>query len=430
MRERITVSEATIHNTGYDREPVVDFDLASYRGQAEANAAHADLRARHAVAWSDSNGGAWLASRYDVVTDAFRDWETFRSARDARSIPGSGGSRDMPSTLPVPLTHSARMIPLELDPPLWLPYRKVLAGLLSPASVKKLEPRIKHWVTTFLDAVIESGSCDIVETLTSAVPGAVALEWLGFPEADWHRMSAAVHNVAEVTPSSPKLQQYMSELDWAFGRIEEAVADRRESPRDDVMSVLANFAIDGDRVPFEYAVGLVNLAFSGGVDTTTAASTAAIVHMNYHPEVRQRLLAEPELIGSAIEEFLRLYSPVRNQGRTVVRDTELGGVKLRKDDRIILSLISANHDEAQFPEPDEFVIDRFPNRNVAFGMGLHRCPGSHLARAEFKEMLTQILERMPDYRIVDDGLREYPYWYAMGGWSTVPITFSPGTRRS
>jgi len=423
------VPETSINAEPSAREPVVEFDLSAYRGQAEANSAHAALRAHCPVGWSDSNGGAWIASRYDVVTSAFRNWETFRSARDARSVPGAGGSRDMPSTLPIPFTHSARMIPLELDPPMWLPYRKALAGLLSPASVKALQPRIEHWVTRFLDEVIETGSCDIVHTLTSAVPGAVALEWLGFPEEDWQRMSAAVHNVAEVTPDSPKLKQYVDELDWAFARIEETVADRRETPRDDVVSVLANCEIDGARAPFEYALGLVNLAFSGGVDTTTAASTAALVHMHYHPEVRRRLLEEPSLIESAMEEFLRLYTPVRNQGRTVVEDTELGGVKLRKDDRIVLSLVSANHDERQFPDPDEFIIDRFPNRNLAFGMGPHRCPGSHLARAEFKEMLTQILDRIPDYRIEEDGLREYPYWYAMGGWSTVPISFTPGPRR-
>jgi len=420
----------TAANRSHDGAPVVEFDLASFRGQTEANAAHADLRSRCPVAWSDDSGGAWIASRYDVVAEGFRNWEVFRSGRDVRSIPGPGGSRDMPSTMVIPIESQARMIPLELDPPIWLPYRRVFASLLSPAGVTKLAPRITHWVTRFIDDVIETGGCDIVATLTSAVPGAVALEWLGFPEEDWHRMSAAVHNVAEVTPQSPDIEHYMDELNWAFQRIEEEVTARRDNPRDDVISLMANFEIDGALVPLDFAIGMVNLAYSGGVDTTTAATTAAIVHMHHHPDVRQRLIEHPELVDSAIEEFLRFYTPVRNQGRTVVEDTELGGCRLRKDDRIILSLISANHDESAFPDPEEFIIDRFPNRNMAFGMGLHRCPGSHLARAEFKEMLTQVLQRLPDYRIVEDGLREYPHWYAMGGWSTVPITFTPGARRA
>ena len=328
----------------------------------------------------------------------------------------------------IPVEHAARMIPLEVDPPLWLPYRRLFASLLSPSSVGALEPRIKHWVTRYLDDVIESGSCDIVEALTSAVPGSVALEWLGFPQEDWLRMSAAVHNMSEVGPDSPDIQSYMDELDWAFRRIEEEVTARRELPGDDVISLMANFTIDGDLVPFDFAAGMVNLAYVGGVDTTTAATTAAIVHMHYHPDDRRRLIAQPELLESATEEFLRMYPPTRNQGRTVVEDIDLGGCRLQKDDRIILSIASANYDESAFPDATEFVIDRFPNRHVAFGMGLHRCPGSHLARAEMKEMLTQILDRMPDYRIVEDGLREYPYWQSMGGWSTVPITFTPGPR--
>jgi len=417
-------------NAPPDRAPVVEFDLASFKGGAAANAAHDELRSKCPLAWSDDNGGAWIASGYDVVTAGFRNWEALRNARDARSMPGPGGSRDMQSTTPLPIEHSARMIPLEVDPPLWRPYRQVFSELLSPRSVQALMPRIKHWVTTFLDDVIESGHCDIVETLTSAVPGAVALEWLGFPQEDWHRMSAAIHNISEVTPESPDLPHYMSELRWAFQRIEDEVAARRGEPRDDVISLLANVEIDGELAPFDYATGLVNLAYAGGVDTTTAAVTATIVHLHYHMDDRRRLIEQPDLIDGAMEEFLRVYPPVRNQGRTVVDDVELGGCNLRKDDRVILSVVSANHDESAFPDADRFIIDRFPNRNVTFGMGLHRCPGSHLARAEFKEMLTQILERIPDYRIDEAGLREYPYWYSMGGWSTVPITFTPAARRT
>jgi cytochrome P450 len=194
-------------------------------------------------------------------------------------------------------------------------------------------------------------------------------------------------------------------------------------------SFLANVEVEGKPTTFEFATGMVNMAMSGGVDTTTSVASAAFVHMHYHPEDRQRLLDEPGLIDSAIEEFLRMYPPARTHGRTVVEDAELGGFLLRKNDRLIISEVSANHDEAAFPDAHKFVIDRFPNRHVAFGIGPHRCLGSHLARAMFKEMLTQVLERIPDYRIVEDELEEYPNWTALGGWSKAPITFTPGTRR-
>ncbi|MDP1736194.1 MAG: cytochrome P450 [Caulobacter sp.] len=321
------------------------------------------------------------------------------------------------------------MIPEELDPPLWHPYRLVFMGLLSPKRVAALQPRVKYWVTKYLDDVIESGRCDIVETLTSGVPGAVVLEWLGFPEHEWHRLGAAFHNMSSYLPGSPTAQHYLDELEWAFERIREEVTIVRQAPRDDITSYLANIEINGERTSYEFATGMVNMAMSGGVDTTTSVSSAAFVHMHRHPEDRQRLLDEPGLIDSAIEEFLRMYPPARTHGRTVVEDTELGGFLLRKNDRLIISEVSANHDEAAFPDADKFIIDRFPNRHVAFGVGPHRCLGSHLARAMFKEMLTQVLERIPDYRIVEEGLEEYSNWTALGGWSKAPITFTPGTRR-
>jgi len=410
--------------------PIVDFDLASHRGRAEQDAAWAKLRAKCPVAWSEDNGGAWITTRYDVVSEVFRNWQVFRSARDVRTTPGPGGSPDFISINAISLVaSSSRLVPEELDPPQWLPYRRVFADQLSPRAVAAREHRVKYWVTQFLDDVIESGNCDIVETLTGAVPGAVALEWLGFPQGDWRRISAAMHNAAEITPDSPMAQHYAAELEWTFQRVREEVASRRENPRDDVISLMANFVVDGELAPFEYATGMVNIAIAGGVDTTAAAASSALAHMHHHPDDRRRLIEEPELIDSAIEEFLRLYPPARTHARTVVEDIELDGCQLRKDDRIILSEISACHDETAFTDADKFVVDRFPNRHLAFGLGLHRCPGSHLARMMFKEMLTQVLERIPDYRIVEEGLREYPNWTALGGWSSMPITFTPGTRR-
>ena len=111
-----------------------------------------------------------------------------------------------------------------------------------------------------------------------------------------------------------------------------------------------------------------------------------------------------------------------------MRDTELGGCPVAKGDRVLLSEVSANHDESAFPDADRFVIDRFPNRHVAFGLGIHRCPGSHLARAQFKEMLRQVLERMPDYTVRDADVVEYTNWSAIGGWARLPATFTPGRR--
>lgn len=409
--------------------PVVDFDILAHRSMAESDAAWAELRGNCPVAWTEANGGAWVVSSYDTVTEAFRNWQAFRSGRDVRTVDGPGGSPEYLSINAIPVKNPFLQIPEELDPPLWHPYRKAFTDLLSPRAAEALMPRVKYWATKLIDDVIETGQCDLVDTLTGGLPAAVVLEWLGFPEEDWHRMGAAMHNMAAYIPDDPASQKYHDEMSWAFGRVKEAVAERRENPRDDATSTLANLEIEGKRISFEYAVGMVNLAYSGGVDTTTSVGSAAFVHMFRNPEDRQRLIDNPDLIDRAMEEFLRVYPPARTHGRTVVEDTELGGCLLRKDDRLIISEVSACHDEATFPDADKFVMDRFPNRHVAFGMGMHRCAGSHIARLMFKEMLTQVLERMPDYQVVEEGLKEYPNWAILGGFSTLPVTFTPGERR-
>ena len=136
----------------------------------------------------------------------------------------------------------------------------------------------------------------------------------------------------------------------------------------------------------------------------------------------------PGLLETATEEFLRLYTPVRTFARSVTRDTELGGCTLRKGDRVLLSELSASHDEHEFADADRFVPDRFPNKHLAFGMGIHRCPGSHLARVEFKRIVSEVFRRMPDYRLVEEEIRAYPNWATIGGWLTVPAVFTPGKR--
>ena len=194
------------------------------------------------------------------------------------------------------------------------------------------------------------------------------------------------------------------------------------------MSFIAHYEADGVKIAPDDAEAVVLLTIGGGVDTTTSVTSAALLHLSRHPADRRRLVAEPDLLDSAIEEFLRVYPPARTHARTAVRDTELGGCPVAKGDRVLLSEVSANHDESAFPDADRFVIDRFPNRHVAFGLGIHRCPGSHLARAQFKEMLRQVLERMPDYTVRDADVVEYTNWSAIGGWARLPATFTPGRR--
>jgi cytochrome P450 len=276
--------------------------------------------------------------------------------------------------------------------------------------------------------VIEAGSCELVHDVICPVPAAVTLEMLGFPREDWPRLSGTFHAVASVRHGTPEFDRAVEDMAWVAGRVHEEVEDRRRSPREDGLSFIVTHQIEGGPIDDRDAEGLAFMAIAGGVDTTTALTASALVHLSRFPQHRQVLIDRPELIDSATEEFLRLYPPARTHARTVVTDVEMGAARLRSGDRVLLSEAAACRDPQAFDGPDEFVVDRFPNRHIAFGVGMHRCPGSHLARAEFKETLRQLLVRMPDLVVDLDGVVEYPNWAVIGGWAKIPATFTPGSR--
>lgn len=401
------------------RWPVVDFDHNRQASMAESDAAWRGLRELCPVAWTEASGGHWVVSRRAEVAAAFRDWETFSSARVDPEI----------SALTVGSHRMKPMFPEEMDPPEWTPLRRLLGELLAPSAVERLRPRAVHWVTHFFDEVIERGECEFSFDVVCPIPGAVTLEWLGFPQDEWLRIANTWHDAAAYQYGSPEFEAALANFGWVTQRIAEEVADRRVSPREDVLSVISNYVVDGERISAEHAEAVVFLVIGGGVDTTTSVATAAIVHLARYPEDRRLLAADPGLWDTAIEEFLRRYPAARAHARTVTKDVEFGGAFLRAGDRVLLSELSACHDELAFPAADQFKIDRFPNRHLAFGMGIHRCPGSHLARIEVKEILVQLLERMPDFELDLDGVVEYPNWAVIGGWAKVPARFTPGQRR-
>ena len=400
------------------REPIIDFDLFAAVTRAASDESWRDARSRCPVGWTEHHGGYWVVSGYDEVAAAFRDWEHFSSARTDPEVSSIvlGDSR-------LPL-----LTPEEIDPPDWYPVRRILSELLAPRAAERLRPRVRHWTTHFVDQFIEAGSCEFTHDLSVPVPGAVTLEWLGFPESDWRAISSAFHDVA----AYPRGTDQHRAAQLAFGNvmtcIREQVAAREESPRDDAMTAIVFHEIDGERIAREVAESIVFMTVGGGVDTTTALIGAALLHLAQVPADRRRLIDEPDLLVTATEEFLRYYPPARTHARTVTEDHDFAGCQMRAGDRVLLSEISSGRDEHAFPDADAFVIDRNPNRHLSFGVGLHRCVGSHLARLEFTEVITAILTRLPDYEIDLDRVVEYPNWASVGGWACLPATFTPGPR--
>ncbi|MFA5885928.1 MAG: cytochrome P450 [Acidimicrobiia bacterium] len=404
--------------TDQTRTPVVDFDVFASNTLAANNAAWEAVRTECPVGWTQHNGGHWVISGYEAVAEAFRSWEVFSSARPNPEY----------ASITISNSRIPPLIPEELDPPEWHPVRRILAGQLSPGAAERLRPRARHWARRCIDEVIETGRCELVTGLAFPVPAAVTLEWLGFPESDWEAMAHAFHDPSAHPNGSPEHRRAFAAFAAVTARVAEEVALRTRSPRDDALTAIVQSEIEGERIPSELAEALVFMTIGGGVDTTSALSAAALWHLHAFPEDRARLLAEPELLEPATEEFLRFYPPARTHARTVTQDVEFAGCPMHAGDRVLLSEIAAGRDHEAFPDADRFVIDRFPNRHLSFGAGIHRCPGSHLARITFTEIMREVLDRIPDYRIVDAEVVEYPNWSMIGGWANLPAVFTPGPR--
>jgi len=402
------------------RSPTVDFDVYAHSSREASDEAWHDLRGRCPVSWTPSNGGHWTIAGYDEVATAFREWEMFSSERAD------------PARCAISIAHSAipLMLPEESDPPRWHGYRRILAELLSPGAVERMRPRVEHWVDDQIDQFIESGSAELAHDLAVPVPSMVTMEWLGWPRDEWLPAASTYHEMSKHLPGSEGHRAAVARFAWLSERAHEEVALRRAHPRDDAMSRIAMHEVDGEVLPLEDATSIVMLTIGGGVDTTTALTSAALVHLGRHLDDRKVLLADPSLIDSATEEFLRVYPPARTHARTVARDADFAGCSMHAGERVLLSEISANRDDRAFPEPDRFIIDRFPNRHVSFGVGIHRCPGSHLARLEFKTMIRRVLERLPDFELDEGAVVEFPNWSMLGGWAAIPATFAPGARVS
>jgi cytochrome P450 len=399
--------------------PVVDFDHNSPQHSADPVAVYARLRAEAPVAWTDAHGGYWVLSDYGAVFAAARDDELFSSARGPHG--GEGLSNVIPKA-PVRL-H----IPVELDDPEHRSYRRILNPVTSPAAVAELEPMIRRWTTWFIDQVIEDGACDFSSVI--GVPAVVTLDWLGLDVTEWRRYSRALHSVLADRAGSPAHTHAVEvDIPWMERQITEAIAKRRARRRGDLISHLLAQDVDGTPITDDAAYSMIELLISGGVGTTASLVSQTLVHLGRHLEQRQRLIEEPDLMPRAVEEFLRAFSPTQALARTVTRDVDFAGCPMRKGDRALLAWSSANRDPAQFDHPDEVDLDRWPNRHTAFGMGVHRCAGAHLGRAIARELLGQILRRMPDYVIDESGLESYAHQGVNAGYQHIPATFTPGRR--
>jgi len=392
------------------RSVTVDFDHHAVELAQDPYPSYDKLRQECPVAWSESYGGFWVLSDYPTVHAASRDDDTFRST------PGVG----------IPLQpYGIQNIPIDTDSPRTQQYRNLLLGAYSPAAIKRMTPRVTEIAQELLDSFVDRGAADLVRDYAMPLPARVILSLLGFDEADWlwwvERTHTAVHEITHNPDAAIK-----AGLEMAEG-VTEALRERRDGGyRDDQISMIMQGRVDGRPLTELELTSYVLLMIFGGSDTTTGAVANALMVLDRDHALRKRLIERPGDMPKAVEEFLRYEAPVQALARTLSRDVEVGGQRLRTGDRALLIWAAANRDPAIFERPDEIDIDRFPNRHLSFGIGLHRCLGSTLGRMMVRVMLERLLAVVPDYHLGEDP-RHYRFDDASVIYSVrgLPATFTP-----
>ena len=400
---------------------VVDFDQhgTDYR-ERYPEISH-ELRGKCPVTWSENYNGYWVVSGLAEAGEFLKHPDLFSAHKDVTGV-GNGYQG-----IQIPGSHPDMQAGfLEMDPPVQMDYRRVLNSYMSPASMKKWEPLAHDFTTACINEVIESGRLDFVDDIANIVPAILTIAMLGLPLRDWSVYCEPTHAMVYTKPDSPDLPRVQTQLFNMVMTLAENIATLRANPRPGIIKALIDADVDGVPLTDEGILGTVFLVIGGGFDTTTALTSNAWHWLYQHPADRDRLRTDPSLIDLATEEFLRYVSPSQGDARTVTQQCTVGDYSFREGDRILLSFGMTNRDPAFFENPDELILDRFPNRHSAFGLGNHRCIGSNIARMQFKSIMRETLRRLPDYVIDESTVVRYDTIGVINGYQHLGATFTPG----
>lgn len=369
-----------------------DFDHADPEWAADPFPIWDELRASCPVAHSERYGGVWLPTTHELVAEVAYDTEHFTS----RSVIVSEGRPLMPAPQGI-------APPISSDPPFHHGARRLLLPAFSPKAIEPFEAFTRDFCQSLVDALGDDEVFDGATQYAQDIPVRVIAKMLGFPAEDADEFRYFVHTALEAVdlPVEERIAR--------FGRLDAyltaQVQDHVEHPRDDLTSYLLSAEMDGQPLNAEHVRGSIALLLIAGIDTTWSAIGASLWHLARTPEHRERLVAEPDLMPFAVEELLRAYAPV-TMARLVKDDFEFHGCPMRKDEWVLLPFPAANRDPGFFDDADEVILDREENRHAAFGLGIHRCAGSNLARMELRVALEVFLERIPSFELADpDGVR-------------------------
>lgn len=403
--------------------PIIDFNHESAEHAANWAEEFRELRATCPLGWTEAHGGFWVATKYEDVLAITRDPKTFSSEKTFN--PDTGESKGGLAIPPVP---NARSVPIEVDPPEWEKYRRLINPKLGPGVIEKHRPEARRLAAALVDRFIEKGKCDFVDDLTNPLPALVTMKFFGLALDEFEKFANPLHEVYSIPRNTPEFLEAVKGLEWMHRRLQEEIEARRAEPKDDFIGYIVQARVDGEPLPDDIMREIFFNVMAGGVDTTTALTSNVLLHLNDHHEDRQRLAENPAMLPVACEEFVRFFSPIHGFARNVKQEVTISGRTMQPGDRVFLAYASANRDEDNFDKPDKVDIARFPNRHMGFGAGIHRCVGSFLARVMFEEMMKEVLARIPDYVIDRAASRHYSSVAAINGWNKLPATFTPGSR--
>jgi cytochrome P450 len=372
-----------------------DFDHLEWRWVENPQAIWGDLRPTCPVAHTERYGGVYLPLRHADICAIANDPAHFSS----RSVVVRNFASPQYSNPPI-----------NSDPPEHAEHRRLLLPAFGPEAIRRLEPRTRTVCRETLDDLRERTHCDAATGYARHIPSRVIAIMLGLPEGDgdlflrwiYQTLDAGAVDATAGNAALVEMTDYLSRC----------VAERRRAPADDLISYLLAEGSERVALSEEHIVGTLRLLLLAGIDTTWSTISVGLLHLASHEADRTLLAQRPALIESAVEEFLRAYSPV-TMARLVARDHEMAGTTFRAGQMVLLPFAAANRDPDVFGSPDRVILDRAANRHVAFGFGRHRCIGAGLARMEIRVALEEWLAQFPSFR------RDYAW----------PIVWSKGTVR-
>ncbi|WP_018636407.1 cytochrome P450 [Parafrankia elaeagni] len=342
------------------------------------------MHSRCPITWSDNYGGFWIVTGFDEGRYVWQNPDLF-AAQPSVSVPhGLGNSRPL--------------LPLEVDPPLHTKHRMLLAPVFAPNRMNALEPKIRQICDELIDAFIDRKECELVSELAQPLPTKIFVDLLGLPREEATRFQSWNYQIlhSQHTDSTGGVRAKAGAEVRA--RLAEIRDERRRNRRDDIMSVLIDSEIDGEKLDDEEILDHAFLLFLAGLDTVQGVIGFQYLFLSQHPEHRDRLVREPEIIGRAVEELLRWDGAVI-AGRNLTRDVSYAGVSMKKGHPIIVVNRALDRDPRVYTDPETVDFDRDPKGTMAFGAGPHRCAGSHLARLELRIVHEHMHRRIPTYRL-------------------------------